>query len=334
MAYTVIRWGNDYNAATGQVDGNVISAITSTDFGSYPNVLGGITMGRLIPTALGIGVASGWLSGDTLALRGRWRRGNDTSPAIFRVDVPNGAYRVIMGTASATYQRNRWRLLNGVDGPELVDEQSSSVPAFWPNDNEPGSFDQWIDQEGVVREIAPNPLVGVFRTVEVTNGCFIIVNGGHSTSTFSSDLSFFAFEATTITPPPTPVANALRILPSGIPSGGFVTGVEYTIDVEAIDTALNVRATTYADAVTLGIDGGLLSGYTISAGTTTRSMTSGFVSFPGIVFSEVPDVALAGLAATGLMTPLNGEGSAAEAPAPVAGFARYYLTLLEHLELI
>jgi hypothetical protein len=246
MAYTIIRFGNDYNVNTGEVVGGVIGHPGGTNETDYPITLGGVTFGFSTGSSLTLLASGGWLTGDALPLRGRFRVGNP-APRSFRIDVVPGQYRVILGVAAATFQRNRWRVNDGIGGAFRLDLQVSGL--------------------GVVRAIGVDSTTSVRVPVDVLSatptlmqfdtGIIEVINGEFSPSSFNSELSFIAFEL--VTPPPTvttitPNFDGIgkQLIISGSNLAGTVSASINNTPMTGIinDSATQVRATVASGTLT------------------------------------------------------------------------------------
>lgn len=311
MAYTTLRFSDDSSFNDGAVSGSIIAVPREGGVGrgGYPTTLGGLTFGWAPGVeALGASASTGWVAGDDIRLRGRWRRSNESAPFVIRLDVTPGDYRILGSTAAHSFQRNRLRIRDGVNGVLRLDRTSQSNTSF-TNDDAPNR-DQCVDLNGVVRAIGADALVGTPEVVSITSGVMEIVNGGHASGLHSSDLSFIAFERVEA-PAPVPVADGLQFVPGSLPSSP-VPGTPYTLEVEAWDSVLNVRVTSYDDpTITLGEDLALPSDYDIASGDLTQPMVGGLATFPLITFAaETPEPPAPGA----LEAPVLSFGAPTDAP--------------------
>lgn len=104
-------------------------------------------------------------------------------------------------------------------------------------------------------------------------------SGATSITTPGGTASGPNFTVTTV-----PVADSLRWVTVPDP---IIAGTPYTLEVEAFDSLLNVRATSFTGNITIGIDIAVPVGYEIVSGVLTRTAVAGLATFPSIVFGAV-----------------------------------------------
>jgi hypothetical protein len=333
MAYTIIRFGNDYPAATGEVVGDVIGARWGTDALMYPYTLGGVTLGAGVDefggsAAIGTNTTVPWTSGDDLALRGRWRLTNSIAARTFRINLPAaGQYRVIVGCSATSYQRSRWRINDGVGGTNRLDYSWSSPVVFGDGD-ETLNQDQWVDQNGVARAIATNALTATPSVLTFSTGVLEFVLGGHAGGVFASDVSFIAFEpvaasgptVSSISPTSGPVGTQVTFTGTNL-GGTSLANVNGTAMTGILnDSATQVRATVGAGSTTgatgLTATGGSVTGgptFTVTTPPPTRTgfrVVSGYPALGSIPINAVltPPLVLQATAA-GPVDTTDGDGT-------------------------
>lgn len=304
MAYTTIRFSGDYPTGAGEVSGAIIGAplFGDTGLGGYATTLGGVTFGIVPANIEGASgnLSTGYVGGDDIRLRGRWRRGNGAAQR-FRIDLPAGSYRVIIGAAAHSYQRGRWRILDGLAGTSRLDFSWSGGTAFG-GDDPPTTFDQWIDQNGTVRAIGADALTGVTPVVvSIASGVLELINGEYAGGAFSSDLSFIAFElvaavtptVSSITPTSGPVGTQVTFTGTNL-AGTSAASFNGTACTDIInDSATQVRATvgaaTTTGALALTATAGSLTGgptFTVAAALVANAFR--FVSPPDPIVAGTP----------------------------------------------
>lgn len=214
MAFTVFRFGFDY-ATTGTSGPPIGIPHGGGGLATYPKTVGGVTLGATDDGGSGLTVADapGWVSGDDLAARGRWRVTNTTTRSErIDLDVFGGAgpYNIVLGVAALTFQQPRWRIRDGVGGASLIDVSWSGADAGAYGNLSPADLDQvvclntagtGITNVGAIDTDLWTPALP-YATRVFSGSVLEIVLGAHASGAFSSDLSFIALEkvVTTVAP--------------------------------------------------------------------------------------------------------------------------------------
>jgi hypothetical protein len=224
MAYTSFRFNTADSATAGAVLSDAQGVVIGPRRSSaplYPYVLGGITMGIVVGTAISPNFANTtWdAATDDIRLQQGWRVANSGTPVSLRWDVEPGTYRVILGLTGISTQRCRWRIQDGVGGPERY-LQEFNASTLWGTDSGT-AIDRWCDHTLANYPLGPNALTTAAAPleIEIASGSFVFTNGGHSGATLNSDISFIAWERIEA---PAPAGNFAQYYTTQLRAAGLI----------------------------------------------------------------------------------------------------------------